>query len=75
MILGKNRNKEGCGGDWACLGWDGEHGNPKSVEVSGKGEDGALTMPGLHSFLLLRPLSPFILKPQEVGRGLGPATA
>lgn len=32
-------------------------------------------MPSLHSFLLLRPLSPFILKPQEVGRGLGLATA
>lgn len=29
----------------------------------------------LHSFLLLGPVSSFILKPQEVGRGLGQASA
>lgn len=45
------------------------------LTASGKGGDGDLTLPGPSNFLLFRPLSPFILKPQEVGRGLGWASA
>lgn len=40
------------------------------LAASGKGGDGAPTLPGLCNFLMFRPL-----KPQEVGRGLGQASA
>lgn len=43
--------------------------------ASGKRGDGGLTLLGLCNFLLFRPLGPFIPKTQEVGRGLGQASA